>query len=74
MKNDVAKFVVACLTCQKSKVEHQQPGGMLTWLDIGIWKWDSISMDFITHLPYTLRKHDSIWVIADRLHTFYQLF
>jgi len=34
MKNDVAKFVVACLTCQKSKVEHQRHGGMLTQLDI----------------------------------------
>ncbi|XP_068504157.1 uncharacterized protein [Phaseolus vulgaris] len=32
MKNDVAKFIVACLTCQKSKIEHQRPGGMLTQL------------------------------------------
>ena len=23
MKKDVAKFVVVCLTCQKSKIEHQ---------------------------------------------------
>jgi len=38
MKNDVAKFVAACLTCQISKIEHQQPGGMLTQLDIPVWK------------------------------------
>ena len=38
MKNDVAKFVVACLTCQKSKIEHQLPGGMLTQLNIPVWK------------------------------------
>ena len=38
MKNDVAKFVAACLTCQKSKIEHQRPGGMLTQLDIPMWK------------------------------------
>jgi len=38
MKNDVAKFVAACLTCQKSKVEHQQPRDMLTQLDIPVWK------------------------------------
>ena len=67
MKSDVAKFVVACLTCQKSKVEHQRPGGMLTQLDILVWKWDSISMDFVTHLPCTLSKNNSIWVIVDRL-------
>jgi len=67
MNNNVANFVAACLTCQKSKIEHQRPGGMLIQLDILVWKWDSISMDFGTHLPRTLRKHDSVWVIVDRL-------
>jgi len=67
MKNDVAKFVASCLTCKKSKIEHQWPEGMLTQLDILVWKWDNISMDFISHLPRTLRKHDSVWVIVDRL-------
>ena len=38
MKNDVVKFLVACLTCQKSKIEHQRPGGMLTQLDIQMWE------------------------------------
>jgi len=27
LKRDVAQFVYACLTCQKSKVEHQKPAG-----------------------------------------------
>ena len=40
---------------------------MLEPLDIPQWKWDSISMDFITHLPRSVRGHDSIWVIVDRL-------
>ncbi|KAK2403361.1 hypothetical protein QL285_052808 [Trifolium repens] len=67
MKKDVAEYVASCLTCQKAKIEHQRPAGMLQSLDIPEWKWDSISMDFITGLPKTRRKHDSIWVIVDRL-------
>jgi len=67
IKNDVANFVATCLTRQKSKIEHQRPTGMLIQLDIPVWKLDSISMNFVTHLPRTLRKHDSVWVIVDRL-------
>jgi len=36
-------------------------------LDIPQWKCDNISMDFVTHLPRSVRGHDSIWVIVDRL-------
>ena len=57
----------ACLICQKSKVEHQKPTGLLTLLDIPKWKWDSISMDFVTSLSNTPNRHDAIWVIVDRL-------
>ncbi|KAI3697692.1 hypothetical protein L6452_30788 [Arctium lappa] len=31
------------------------------------WKWEHITMDFLTKLPKTLRNHDTIWVIVDRL-------
>nr|GFA56715.1 DNA/RNA polymerases superfamily protein [Tanacetum cinerariifolium] len=36
-------------------------------LDIPVWKWDEISMDFVTGLPRTQRRHDAIWEIV-RLH------
>jgi transposase InsO family protein len=36
-------------------------------LSIPAWKWYDISMDFIVGLLLTPRKHDSIWVIVDRL-------
>ena len=24
-------------------------------------------MDFVTHFPWTLRRHDAVWMIVDRL-------
>jgi len=39
----------------------------LTPLDVPDWKWDNISMDFVTNLSNTLKGHDAIWVIVDRL-------
>jgi len=67
MKTDIADFVASCLVCQKAKIEHQRPGGTLESLDIPQWKWDSVAMDFVTHLPKSVKGHDSIWVIVDRL-------
>ncbi|WVZ15466.1 hypothetical protein V8G54_013032 [Vigna mungo] len=28
MKNDVARFIASCLTCQRAKAEHQKPSGL----------------------------------------------
>ena len=33
------------------------------------WKWDNITMDFVSSFPLTQKKHDSVWVIVDRLTT-----
>nr|GFA99910.1 hypothetical protein [Tanacetum cinerariifolium] len=67
MKRDVATFVSRCLICQQVKIEHQQASGLLHPLDIPVWKWDKISMDFVTGLPRTQRRQDAIWVVVDRL-------
>ncbi|XP_052622433.1 uncharacterized protein LOC128127784, partial [Lactuca sativa] len=67
MKRDVAWFVERCLTCRKVKAEHQRPHGKLQPLEIPEWKWEQITMDFITKLPRTARGVDAIWVIVDRL-------
>nr|GFA25178.1 putative reverse transcriptase domain-containing protein [Tanacetum cinerariifolium]GFC41540.1 putative reverse transcriptase domain-containing protein [Tanacetum cinerariifolium] len=48
MKRDVATFVSRCLIGQQVKIEHQRAGGLLQPLDILVWKWDEISMDFVT--------------------------
>jgi hypothetical protein len=56
-----------CDTCQKVKASHLKVSGTLQPLAIPSWKWEDISMDFIVGLPNTSQKHDSIWVIIDRL-------
>ncbi|KAJ0899510.1 putative nucleotidyltransferase, Ribonuclease H [Helianthus annuus] len=67
LKSDVAVYVGKCLTCAKVKAEYQKPSDLLQQPEIPIWKWGQISMDFITKLPKTPRRHDMIWVIVDRL-------
>ena len=67
MKRDVVQFVEKCLTCQQVKAEHQRPAGTLQPLGIPEWKWDQVTMDFVSGLPKTRQNHDSAWVIVDRL-------
>ena len=67
MKKEIANFVSRCLTCQQVKAEHQKPAGKIQLLPIPVWKWEKITMDFVTGLPRTQRQHNAIWVIVDRL-------
>ena len=67
MKAEIATYVGKCLTCAKIKIEHQKPSGLLQQPEIPEWKWEQISMDFITKLPKTQSGQDTIWVIVDRL-------
>ena len=53
MKKHVGDFVRRCLTCQQVKVEHQKPAGLLQPLEVAEWKWEHVTMDFVTHLPRT---------------------
>ena len=67
MKPEIAMYVSECDTCQRVKAIHLKVAGTLQPLPIPSWKWEDISMDFIVGLPHTSQKHDSIWVIVDRL-------
>ncbi|GKB37345.1 putative reverse transcriptase domain-containing protein [Tanacetum coccineum] len=67
MKRDIATYVSECLTYAKLKAEHQRPSGLLQQPEIPEWRWQSITIDFITKLPRTRNGQDAIWVIVDRL-------
>ncbi|GJV07827.1 putative reverse transcriptase domain-containing protein [Tanacetum coccineum] len=52
------------LVCAKVKAEHQRPSGLLVQPEIPQWKWDNITMDFVTKLPKSSQGYDTIWVIT----------
>ena len=60
-------FVSKCLICQQVKAEHQLPSGLLQPITLLEWKWERITMDFVSGLPLSPKKKDGIWVIFDRL-------
>nr|GEV78879.1 reverse transcriptase domain-containing protein [Tanacetum cinerariifolium] len=61
MKADISTYVSKCLTCLKVKAEHQNLSGLLVQPRIPEWKWDNIIMDFVTKLPRTQSRNDTIW-------------
>jgi hypothetical protein len=67
MKKEVVEYIARCMECQKVKAEHRHPAGLLQPLPIPEWKWDVVTMDFITGLPRTSKQHDSIMVVVDKL-------
>jgi hypothetical protein len=67
MKKEIVEYIARCMECQKVKAEHRHPTGLLQPLPIPEWKWDVVTMDFITGLPRTRKQHDSIMVVVDKL-------
>ena len=67
MKNEFAEYIASCFECQQVKTEHQHPAGVLQLFPIPSWKWEIISLDFITGLPTNQNLNDSIMVVVDKL-------
>jgi len=67
MRKEVVGYVAKCSICQQVKVEHRKSAGLLQPLPIPEWKWEMITMDFVSGLPRGKRGNDAIWVIMDRL-------
>ena len=51
MKTELAEYITRCFEGQQVKNEHQHPAGLLQSLPIPSWKWEIISLDFVTGLP-----------------------
>ncbi|GJR73921.1 putative reverse transcriptase domain-containing protein [Tanacetum coccineum] len=69
LKGDVRTLIMdeAHMSKYSVKAEHQRPSGLLQQPEIPEWKSEGIAMDFVTKLPRTSSRHDTIWVIVDRL-------
>eukprot|EP00253_Pinus_taeda_P013497 PITA_13497 len=67
MKKYVFGYLARRLECQQIKAEQQYLWGLLQPLLIPEWKWETISMDFITGLPKSRKNNDSIMVVVDKL-------
>jgi hypothetical protein len=67
MKKEIAKCIARCMECQKVKDEHMHLVGLLHPLPIPKWKWEVVTMDFITGFPITGKQNDSITVVVDKL-------
>jgi transposase InsO family protein len=61
------RFVAECDVCCRVKADHLKPARTLQPFPIPAWKWEDITMDFITRLPRTSSRYDSIWMIVDWL-------
>jgi hypothetical protein len=63
----VAEYVTKCRVYQQVKVGHQKPTGLLQPLLIPEWKWENITMNFVSGLPRGKGGSNAIWVILDQL-------
>ncbi|KAA3467292.1 integrase [Gossypium australe] len=63
MKRDISEFVSRCLICQQVKAKHQVPSGLFQPMTIPEWKWERVTMDFVSGLHLSQRKKDAIWAI-----------
>nr|GEX70060.1 putative reverse transcriptase domain-containing protein [Tanacetum cinerariifolium] len=66
IKAEIATYVGKCTTCAKVKAEYQKPSGLLVQPKIPQWKWENITMDFVTKLPKMASEQDTIWEVVSR--------
>ena len=66
LRDDVEQYVKSCVTCQQNRTQFRKEAGLLRPLPIPTKCWESVSMDFMTHLLES-KEFDSIMVVVDRV-------
>lgn len=67
LRNDVQQHVLHCKSCAENKALNLKKAGLLQPLPIPAKPWASISVDFMTGLPKSKSRHESLMVVVDRL-------
>ncbi|GJT79058.1 putative reverse transcriptase domain-containing protein [Tanacetum coccineum] len=60
MKAEIVTYVSKYLTCAKVKIEYQKSSGLLVQPETPQWKWENITMDFVTKFPKTTTEDDTL--------------
>jgi hypothetical protein len=48
LKKEITEYITGCMECHKVKAEHRHRARLLQPLPIPKWKWEVVTMDFIT--------------------------
>jgi RNase H-like domain found in reverse transcriptase/Reverse transcriptase (RNA-dependent DNA polymerase)/Integrase zinc binding domain/Integrase core domain len=67
LTNDVKNYIAACPSCQTVKGRHGKTPGLIQPLQIPKYRWQIVTMDFVTALPVTPRGYSAILVVVDKL-------
>ncbi|KAL1925112.1 uncharacterized protein VTP21DRAFT_4766 [Calcarisporiella thermophila] len=72
MQKTVRRYIKACDSCQRVKSTNKKPAGLSQPLEIPTARWDSISMDFITHQASSLPPSKTTDNAVYAAHTFFR--
>jgi hypothetical protein len=67
MKKEVVDCIARCMECQNVNFKHRNPAGFLQPFPIPEWKWEVVTIDFITKFPRKPKQQNSIMVVVNKL-------
>jgi hypothetical protein len=67
MQKEVVNCIAICLEFQKVNTRHRHPTCFLHPFSILEWKWEVVTIDFISKFLKIVKQQDSIMVVVDEL-------